>query len=293
MGKNFIDHDVVFQEWFEYGDQICKNSTGRSIINTLFSKSIHESQDLVDILITHPAIYIFGYSLYKSLESQGVIPSSILGVSLGEFTGMAVSEVFSFETGLEIVIEQAKLMNSLCNAGRMLVILDDHKSYLSLIHSLDLEISAYNFDKSFAVSGSVDSIKELSVLLKKRNVIFQSLAVNQAYHSREMDKIKNSLKLFFASYIFNPPKIPIISCANDTSASNYDFEYFWNIIRKPIRFMDAIKKVRLSEHIHIMDLSATGTLANLVKYNLDSRINVDGLSYLLPGKGFVNKGFLS
>lgn len=142
MGKEFFYSDKVFQKWFTYGDQICQDLIGRSISETLFSKSIHQSNELVDVLITHPAIYIFGFSLYKALESQGFSPSSILGTSLGEFTGMAVSEVFSFESGLEIVLEQAKLINSFCEAGGMIVVLDYPQNYYSLLKELSLEIAA-------------------------------------------------------------------------------------------------------------------------------------------------------
>lgn len=108
-----------------------------------------------------------------------------------------------------------------------------------------------------------------------------------------MNKVKDSLKLFLTSYTFETPKFPMISCANDDSVKFHDFEYICNIIRKPIKFTDAIKKIPLSKHTFFVDFSATGTLVNFVKYNLESQIDDDCFSYVRPGQGFIRNRFLS
>jgi acyl transferase domain-containing protein len=72
--------------------------------------------------------------------------------------------------------------------------------------------------------------------------------------------------------LLRPPTIPIMCCAKAEMLPDIvPADYFWNVARKPIQFMQALNTLERSGPWQYIDVGPAGTLANFVKQNLTSQ----------------------
>lgn len=60
----------------------------------------------------------------------------------------------------------------------------------------------------------------------------------------------------------------MISCMSGGRKLSFEDNYFWEVVRKPVNFADAIKEVEKPDKFVYIDLGPSGTLANFTKYCL-------------------------
>ena len=120
MGRDFYEQYSASREVFELAD---------TILNRPFSQLIFEGtpEELTQTKNSQLAIYIVSYAIYKALitELPHLKPFACAGLSLGEYTALAVAGKISFEQGLLLVEKRALFMQEACvqNPGSMRVVL--------------------------------------------------------------------------------------------------------------------------------------------------------------------------
>ncbi|QLK13795.1 acyltransferase domain-containing protein [Candidatus Profftella armatura] len=278
MGKMLYNKNITFRYWMKKLDIISIKYIGQSIIKILYNNEFSETKLFNQTLYTHPALFMFQYAMAKTLLSQDFkIPDILFGASLGEFIAAAFANITEVEESLFDIIKQAFLFEFYCNNGAMILIIDDiNNSYINSIFydKYQYELAAINFDRCFVISGLYNKITKIIKFLKKKNITYQILPVSTAFHSSQIDIVKNKFNLIFKNRIINKSTIPIISCAylSINKLNNINFfsgDYWWNVIRNPIQFSKAIMdfKKKYPKAIYI-DLSPSGNMGTFVKYNL-------------------------
>src|SRR5436190_1548109 len=91
MGRDLFRKNDTFREWMVRLDEIAQRSSGRSVLDTLYSDGKGKGDPFDRTVLTHPAIFMTEYSLAQSLIHAGVHPDMVLGVSLGSFAAAAVA----------------------------------------------------------------------------------------------------------------------------------------------------------------------------------------------------------
>lgn len=64
--------------------------------------------------------------------------------------------------------------------------------------------------------------------------------------------------------------------------------FFWDVIRKPIRFQETVQKI-CDTHFNYIDLGPAGTLANFIKYNLSQASGAQIFDILTPFNQEIKK----
>ena len=266
MGRELYDCDDTFREWMIRLDGIAQEVSGRSVIETLYSGAHSKGDPFDRTLLTHPAIFMVEYSLAQSLIHAGVCPDIVLGVSLGSFAAAAVAGFIGVEDALTAVIQQAIALEERCEPGGMTAVLADPALFEDDFLSGRSELAAVNFSSHFVVSARRAELAEIEAALMKRNIGYQRLRVSVPFHSQWMEGAKARFESFMRSIRLKRGLLPLACCDQATILFDLSDDYFWNVVRRQIRFRETIERLEREGARRYIDLGPSGTLATFLKY---------------------------
>src|SRR5450830_312829 len=246
MGRGLYHDNAAFRHWMDKLDAVAADYVGQSIVAMLYDPAHGKSQAFDQILYTHPALFMVQYAMAKTLLAEGfAAPDYLFGASLGEFVAAALADVADAETMLFDVIKQARLFEAYCNGGGMLLVIDQVDSFHdNPVFAGDdaLELAGVNFDRCFVVSGRLSRIQEVAEQLRRQDVTHQVLPVSTAFHSSQVDGVRDTFSAMFGRRIPRAAQIPVLSCVPDMDAGITLFcaDYWWQVIRQPIQFRQAL-----------------------------------------------------
>ncbi|MDP4524112.1 acyltransferase domain-containing protein [Bacillus halotolerans] len=266
MGKELFSGNTVFRQCMLEMDAIVSRRIGISIVNEMYHPAKRVSDPFDRVLYTHPAIFMVEYSLYRIFAEKGIQPDYVLGTSLGEFASAAASGVLDAKEILECILEQATVIEKYCDKGKMLAILDKPQLLLDHPHLFEnSELTSIHYDSHFVISGESENIQQITDVLRENEILCQPLPVSYGFHSSLIDPAKDVYKEFLRSKSFKHPSIPLVSCLTGSSIREIHNDFFWDTVRRPMRFREAIHFLESQHTCHFIDLGPSGTLAAFVK----------------------------
>jgi len=177
---------------------------------------------LNDTYNTQPAIFVTSLACLAALRAAGYSaePHFVAGHSLGEYVAYVVAGVLSFEDGLQLVRERARLMREAGerNPGKMAAILkltDEQVAEICRQVSAEtgwIQIANYNTPGQVIISGDEAGIERAIALAKEagaRKAV--TLPVSIAAHSRLMEGANAAFKTAVERVTLRPPAIPVIA----------------------------------------------------------------------------------
>ena len=268
MGRALYDDNGTFREWMVRLDDIARRLTGGSVIETLYS-NVHRKGDPFDqTVLTHSAIFMVEYSLAQSLIHSGVWPDIVLGVSMGSFAAAAVAGFIDVEDALTAVVRQAIAFEEWCEPGGMTAVMTDPALFAEDFLSGHSELAAVNFSSHFVVSARRTELAEIEAALRKHNVNYQRLPVSFSFHSQWIEKAKAPFLSFMRSILCKKGRLPLVCCDQMAILSDLPDDYFWNVVRNPIRFRETTARLEEQGARQYIDVGPGGTLATFLKYGL-------------------------
>lgn len=271
MGRALYDCDNTFRLWMTRLDGIAQEVSGKSVIETLYSGERGKSDPFDRTLLTHPAIFMVEYSLAQSLIHAGVCPDIVLGVSLGSFAAAAVAGFIGVEDALTAVIRQAIALEDRCEPGGMTAVLADPALFEEDFLSGRSELASVNFSSHFVVSARRTELEAIEAALRQRDINYQRLPVSAPFHSQWIDNAKAPFELFMRSIRLKQGRLPLACCDQEAVLSDLSDDYFWNVVRRPIRFRETIARLERQGARRYIDVGPAGTLATFLKYGLAAR----------------------
>lgn len=197
MGKDLYDSNPAAKAVFDSADEIL----GWEISDICFNGP---TEKLISTRYCQPAIYTMSMACMAAFkyENEGVEPMGVGGLSLGEYAALVAAEVMTFQDGLKLLVERAKLMDEACQqtVGAMASVLGGDNAVIEEVcASLGVDVANYNCPGQTVISGEKNAVEQAVVALKAkgmRKVI--ALNVAGAFHSRLMasagEKLANVLK---------------------------------------------------------------------------------------------------
>ncbi|MAI77950.1 MAG: hypothetical protein CL917_03340 [Deltaproteobacteria bacterium] len=286
MGKGLYENEPVYREAFDYCSDFLVRELEIDLRDCVFGRDGSSTEDaeaaLKQTAIAQPALFAVEYSLAKQFESWGLVPSAMLGHSLGELVAACLGGVFSLDDALRLVAIRSRLMQK-CAPGSMLAVsmpLDD----LMEVLPEELDLAAVNSLKRNVVAGQTDDIANFAKFLKTKRVSSQSLATSHAFHSRMLDETLEEFREELKGFKFSPATQTVISGVTGkplTEAQARDPEYWIEQRRKPVLFSDALHYFFADQDPIFVEIGPGRALSGFVNQNDSSR---DALTALYRGK---------
>lgn len=268
MGRALFDENDTFRDWMVRMDDVVRKRIGSSVVAALYAPDHAKGQLFDRTLLAHPAIFMVEYALAQCLRRVGVVPDIALGASVGSFAAAAVAGFIDAYDALAAVLTQAIMLDSRCDPGGMIAILCHPDLFAEEFLSANSELAAVNFDTHFVVSARLERIEAVEAGLRKRDVVYQRLPVTVAFHSQWIDKAREPFEAFMKSIQYRAGISPLMCCEQGELLDELPDSYFWNVIRHPIRFREAIRHLEERGTHRYVDVGPSGTLATFLKHEL-------------------------
>jgi amino acid adenylation domain-containing protein len=262
MASQLMEEIPFFSELVKRGCDLANPFLGIDLLDVINNPS---DARLNQTQYAQPALFIIEYALAKLLIHYGLIPSAMIGHSIGEYVAACIADIFSFEEAIALVCQRGLLMAS-APPGEMLAIectREELSSYLN--HT---ELALHNADNYFVVTGDKSEINQLKPLLLKAGKPFLKLNTNHAFHSRMMGGIEQPFKALFSNLTLGVPKIPIISNVTGTWISPIDVtdcEYWYNQLRRTVQFCQGIETLLEKSHPLFIEVGPGQSLIGFLK----------------------------
>ena len=270
MAKDLYGIDGQFRSTVQECCEILESKMNYKLLDIIYPQSGKEEEaerQLKETRNTQPALFVIEYALAKYLLDLGIMPSAMIGHSLGEYVAACISGVISLEDALEIIAERGRLMQGLPSGQMMAVALSEAEIQPYLSKSISL--AAVNAPKLSVLSGDEESIQAVSGMLKQQGIFSQVLKTSHAFHSHMMDGILNDFIQVLKKTKFEEPKIPIVSnlTGDFLKPEDVNFEYWTKHLRHTVRYTDGISKLLDDREAIFIELGAGKTLSSLAKQN--------------------------
>ncbi len=264
MGKDLYEHIPYFKNELDDAFRKLKAITGYDYNRIFFSDG--NSEEINNMLHTQPCIFAFGHSLAKLLIHFGVQPKYLIGHSVGEYIAACISEVFSFEDALKLVVVRGRLMNTLPAGGMISVSLSEQKSRSYLNERISL--AAINGPDQVVLSGDESSLKTVMNKLDKENVDYVKLHATQAGHSHLIEEIMEEYSKVINEVKKMPPAIPFISNLTGKpiqAEEAVSSEYWVNHMRHTVRFSEGLDYLEKGSRKIFIEMGGGHSLITLLK----------------------------
>ena len=167
---------------------------------------------------TQPAIFIVSTIIGQIMIENGYSPNGVAGHSLGEYSALAVSGAYDFESGLELVKLRSESMYNAgkTNPGTMAAIVGMSAREVENLctknnTSDNLVVAAnYNTENQIVVSGHIESVEALIRTAKNNGAkMAVPLNVSGAFHSPLMTPAREELAAKLDSIDISDISIPL------------------------------------------------------------------------------------
>ena len=261
MGHGLYQSEPAFRAAYDECCGILQTLTGSDPRLAFFSS---DPEALQPTQITQPAIFVLEYALAKLWTHWGIVPTALIGHSVGEFVCAALAGVMPLQDALALVELRGRLMQALPTGSMLSVRLA--ASELSLHLEDGVELAAENGPHLCVVAGPTPAIEHLEARLGVAGIAARKLVTSHAFHSAMMEPVIAPMRQRLQSIALQSPKIPILSTVTAEWLSDEqarDPDYWAQHLRKPVRFAPAVAKLVAEPSRLLVEIGPRATLTTL------------------------------
>lgn len=221
MGKEIYDEYAEAKEIFEKAN----NVLGFDLKELCFNG---EAEELNKTENTQPAIVTTSIAILKVLESKGIKPSVVAGLSLGEYCAHVAGGTLSFEEAVALVKKRGKYMQEAVPQG-----IGSMTAIVGLSRELVAEsckeaskfgvceVANYNCPGQIVIAGEVKAVEEGGRLaLEKGAKRAIPLVVSGPFHTSMLKPAADNLNIELNKIEFKDINIPIITNVTGSYVNN-------------------------------------------------------------------------
>ncbi|MGM9969128.1 MAG: ACP S-malonyltransferase [Anaeroplasma sp.] len=217
------------------------------------------------------AILLTSYVIAQILKENGIEPDYVCGLSLGEYSALAFSEVWDLKTAIDIVSKRGIIMQNALPLGttKMAAVLGLERDIIAnAIKNISgvCEIANYNCPGQIVITGDNEAIdiasKQLEELGAKRVV---PLNVSGAFHSSLLIPASKELRIVLDNYIPNEPKYNVVynfTGKEDNRPINEILEYQ---ICHSVYFEDSLKYLKDKGVFNFIEIGPGKALSGFIR----------------------------
>ncbi len=238
MGQALYYTAPAYREALDEFDRLFASASGWSLLEMM--RSGKDGDRMTDVEVAQPANLALQWALAALWRSLGVEPQFVVGHSVGEIAGACFAGALSLEEGVRIIYKRSTLQNAMQGRGEMLAVgvTSEEAEEFVKPYGGRLSIAAVNSPVSVTISGEPGEIDRLQASIEDRRLFCQKLNTEIAYHSGQMDGIRDD---FLASLNGLSPaetRVPLLSTVTGAhiDGMELDADHWWRNIRSPVLF---------------------------------------------------------
>lgn len=211
LGKQLFEESSQFRSDVFHFDEIAQ-SQGLPSFRSLIDGSLTDVSDLSPVILQLGLVCI-QMALTRLWISWGVVPSVVVGHSLGEYAALNAAGVLSASDTIYLVGKRAQELVKSCIPGThaMLAVAGSVSSMKPYMADYELEIACINSPSDTVLGGFNDQIDQLAEELSRKGVRSTKLRLPFAYHVAQVDPILDTYEKIASGVTFNAPSIPVLS----------------------------------------------------------------------------------
>ena len=269
MARDLYETEPVFAEWMDRGLAALGPDEGQ--IRALWLPAPGQEAAAAEALrrpsLQLPLILIVEVALARLWESWGIVPSTLIGHSMGENAAACVAGVMSVEDAVGLVRLRGQLFDTVPAGGMLSVPLSEARllPYLG-----DLDVASVNAPELTVVSGSDAGLAALAARLMADEIETSRIAIDIAAHSRMLEPILTRFRDHLAGMKLMPPRIAIISNRSGqllTDAEATSPDYWVAHLRGTVRFADGMRTLMQTPDRVYVEVGPGRALATLAQAN--------------------------
>lgn len=270
MGLELQTSDPSFRRQMVRMDELVRDISGYSVLDALYDSSRTKADSFDHLPLTHPAIFMVEWATAQLLIRRGVVPSMVLGVSLGTMTAAVMADCMGWEQALTSIVRQAQIVEEHAVRGCMIAVLADASVLLDEQLQGRCEVAARNFKNHIVISAPRRELAGIEACLRRRELTFQRLPVQFPFHSSWFDSTRERLRSASGPSTALAAQLPVACCAAVEVLTQIPADHFWSVARQPIQFAALIDKLEAQGVYRYVDVGPAGTLATFLRYLLPS-----------------------
>ena len=270
MGRAAYATNRHFREGLDEVDSLFDSQFGWSVTEALFSSDLEQRLPLTHV--AQPLIFSVQIATARALAAQGIVPSVVLGHSVGEIAAAAVSGALALKDAVRVIHARSAHQELARDTGRMGVIVGSLEQVQTIASEFEgVEIAAYNSPRTFTLAGPTESLKALGQAARKRRIVYRQLDLDYPFHCALIDRVREPLLRDLEGVKAREPAIPFVSTVTGeiVDGAALDAEYWWHNVREPVRFAAAIELAARNGARVFMEIGPRSVLLSNISETLE------------------------
>ena len=243
MGRELMQHEPVFRRMIEACDMAMRPWARFSLIEELARPETESQMHRTEI--SQPAIFAMQMALAELWKSWGVMPSAVVGHSVGEDAAACVAGILTLEEAAKVIVFRGRLMDDFApSGGTMLAVGMSADEAVEVIarHDPTVSIAAFNGPRSLTLAGLKPSLEAIALELETQGVFARFLQVNLPFHHAMMQPAADALRAALADLKPHAETVPFFSTVNGQRIAGEfcDAVHWARGVRDPVQFATAI-----------------------------------------------------
>ena len=263
MGRGLLKYSPAFRSVIKRCDTEFAKHGEWSLMQEL-SRS-ESATRLQETSIAQPSLFSIQVALAAVWESWGIKPAAVVGHSVGEIAAAYLSGALGWEDACRVAFHRGRTMDLATSHGGMVAAGLAPEEVPQWISDIDdvVGIAAINGPSSVTISGDRDAIEDLTGRLEAEGVFCRRLAVEYAFHSPQMEPVRDELLDVLAGIEAQSTTTPFVSTVTGDLlvGQSLDAEYWWKNVRQAVRFSDAMSYLAEQGHGVAVELGPHPVLA--------------------------------
>jgi acyl transferase domain-containing protein/acyl carrier protein len=267
MGRSLITREPVFRETLRRCDAAMRPCVNWSLFDAFTDDEAPVDLNAVDVI--QPMLFALQVALAEQWRSWGVLPSAVVGHSMGEVAAAYVAGILTLEDAARIICRRSQLVKRVSGAGGMMLVelsLDDARRVIAPYGDA-VSVAASNSPTTTVLAGEVAPLQDVLAALEKQEVFTRWIKVDYASHSAQMDSLRDDLLDVLRDVVPSRARVPFYSTvvAAPLVGPECDAEYWVRNLRDPVLFSTTIANLRRANHDAFVELSPHPTLLSSIQ----------------------------
>jgi [acyl-carrier-protein] S-malonyltransferase len=208
--------------------------------------------------------------VHRILEREGVRPSAIIGLSLGEIASLVCSGVWSVTDGVRAVLALNSAFRPFEGRGGMVGMLvpeADARTLLDAVGDDELVLACVNAPRQVVVGGPIGALDALATVARQHRIKSHKLPMPYAAHHPALQPAADAFYAETAALPrqnFQAPVYSVVAGRRYTEADDLP-RLLADCFVKPYHLPAALKNTDAGDDALYVDLSMTGTMSRCIR----------------------------